>query len=203
VTFKGISPTRGREIQSAIRSKYRAVAQRPEGHFPYPVGIESAVALGYDPKWFQSLPSQIVARFVGVGNPFRIHMPRSGDRILDVGCGCGFDTFVAAFLTGRQGRVAGVDISHEMLLWPLEVAGASGNLNAGFLQGSAESLPFKNETYDLVISNGAMNLVLEKPAAFEEIYRVLRPGGIFASADLLVIETIPPEILATADAWST
>ena len=198
-----LSPDRAREIQSAIRSKYRTVAHWPEGHFPYPVGIESAIRLRYDPGWFHSLPSQIVTRFVGVGNPFSIHMPQAGDRILDVGCGCGFDTFVAAALAGVQGRVAGVDISREMLLWPREAARASGNLNVEFLQGSAQSLPFKSETHDLVISNGALNLVLEKPAAFGEIYRILRPGGIFAAADLLVIETIPPETLQTADAWST
>lgn len=203
MNFEGLSPARAREIQSAIRSKYRAVAQRPEGHFPYPVGIESALGLGYDSKWFHSLPCQVSTRFVGVGNPFRIHMPQRGDRILDVGCGCGFDTFVAAFLAGSQGRVTGVDVSHEMLLWPREAAGPSGNPDVGFLQGSAESLPFRSETHDLVISNGALNLVLDKPAAFQEIYRVLRPGGIFAAADLLVIETIPAEILARADAWST
>jgi len=198
-----LTPDRVHEIQSAIKSKYRAVAQQPEGNFSYPVGRESALKLGYAPKWFQALPVEIVNRFVGVGNPFQIHMPQHGDRVLDVGCGCGFDTFVAAFLVGDQGRATGIDLSPEMLFWPRTNATLSTNPNAEFLEGSAEILPFKSATFDLVISNGALNLVLDKAAAFSEISRILRPGGIFASADLLVIETIPPEILSNTDAWST
>ena len=202
-SYEGMSFERAAEIRAEIKSKYKAVSIWPEGHFPYPVGKESALRLGYDPKWIESVPTEVVDRFVGVGNPLSICMPRRGARVLDIGCGCGMDTFTAALLVGPEGHATGLDLTEEMLVHAQQAAFRSGHTNLEFRQGSVESLPFETADFDLVISNGVLNLVPDKAAAFSEIARVLRRGGIFATADLLVIETIPPEVLASKDAWST
>ncbi len=197
------SAARARALQSAVREKYRAVARRPEARFPYPVGRRSALRLRYEPAWIDALPDPVVRRFVGVGNPFAARRPRAGERVLDLGCGAGFDAFVAALLVGERGTVVGLDLTREMLdvarrhadAWPLG--------NVAFRLGKAERLPFEASSFDLVVSNGVLNLVPDKDAAFQEAFRVLRPGGAFAVADLLVTEEVPEEVLADMDAWST
>jgi arsenite methyltransferase len=202
MTAEGLSPERATDIRNAVKSKYREVAARTEGKFPYPTGNESALKLGYDPSWLSRIPAQVLNRFVGVGNPFRIRAPRTGDRVLDAGCGCGMDTFVAALLAGAQGQAIGIDLTEEMLNIA-RAAASSETGNMEFHVGSIEALPFADASFDLVISNGVLNLVPDKAAAFSEIARVLRPEGALAAADLLVVETIPQEILANTDAWST
>ena len=191
------------EIQSAVQSKYRKVALSPEGFFVYPVGKESALKLGYNPSWFEFVSPEVASRFVGAGNPFRIRQPQPGDRVLDAGCGCGFDTFIAALMAGPSGKAVGIDLTTEML----EVARSAAKLfnqgNVEFKEGSLEKLPFDDGSFDLAISNGVLNLVPDKQSAFAELARVLRPEGVLVSADLLVMDTIPPEVLAGTDAWST
>jgi arsenite methyltransferase len=187
------------ELRQAVREKYRSVSVQPEGPFPYPVGRPSALGLGYEPQWLDAVPDDVLDRFVGVGNPFRLVRPEPGQRVLDLGCGSGLDVFVAALLVGAAGRAAGVDLTPEMLAWPRRHARA----NTEFREGTVEALPFDDHSFDLVISNGALNLVPDKDAAFREIFRVLRPGGAFAAADLLVTSTVPEEVLAGLDAWST
>ena len=191
------------KIRIAVRSKYQKVADNPEGLFSYPVGRESVLKLGYDPLWLESVPSDVVSGFVGVGNPFKIQTPNPGDRVLDAGCGCGLDTFIASFLAGPSGTAMGIDISEQMLALPRAAAGKFNNGNIEFREGSVENLPFEDSSFDLVLSNGVLNLVPDKAVAFSEIARVLRPKGAMVAADLLVIETIPQEIVDNTDAWST
>ncbi len=201
--FQKSPSKRAEEIREAVKLKYRQVAESPTGYFAYPVGAEGALKLGYDPSWINLVPKAVVSRFVGVGNPFTIRTPKPGDRVLDAGCGCGFDTFIAASMTGISGSAVGIDITPEML----EIAkSASGSFQAGnveFREGSIEQLPFKDRCFDLVLSNGVLNLIPDKQRAFKEIARVLRPEGSLLAADLLVIDKIPPEVLASTDAWST
>jgi SAM-dependent methyltransferase len=185
-------PARFAALRRAVREKYGAVAGRPRGHFPYPTGRESALGLGYAPDWLQGVPDAVVDRFVGVGNPFRVHRPEAGSRVLDLGCGCGLDLFVAA-------RWAGVAVGLDLTVEMLEVA--SGR--ARVAKGTVEAIPFPEACFDLLVSNGSLNLVPDKELAFAEIARVLRPGGRFAAADLLVVESVPPDVLEDMDAWST
>lgn len=199
---KCLSEQEAAKIRTAVKEKYRAVSAQPGGAFPYPVGRESVLHLGYETGSLESIPAEVTERFVGVGNPFSLQRPRDGDRVLDAGCGCGFDSFVASVLAGAGGSVVGVDLTPEMLevarrglaSWPLR--------NMQFTEASVEDLPFEDAAFDLVISNGALNLVPHKATAFQELGRVLRPGGRFVAADLLVDETIPEDILAEKDAWS-
>jgi arsenite methyltransferase len=197
------APERANELFAAVRQRYAAVAREPRGQFPYPVGLESLAGLGYAPAWISSVPPQLAARFVGVGNPFTIRLPRPGERVLDIGCGCGVDTLIAASLVGLTGRSVGLDATPEMLDWPRSVGTVSDGCAPEFVQGSVENLPFEDCSFDVVISNGALNLAMDKDRAFGEIARVLGRGGEMVVADLIVRETIPEELLASMDAWST
>ncbi len=203
MSLKNPGTERSSEIRSSVISKYREVAVKAEGHFPYPTGRESALKLGYDISWLESIPAEVVERFVGVGNPFSIRMPKPGERILDAGCGCGMDAFVSSILAGPEGHVSGVDLTAEMLVLPRTIAERSERRNLEFREASIEELPYKDSIFDLVISNGVLNLIPDKKAAFSEIARVLRPDGTLAAADLLVTEKIPPEVASSKDAWST
>jgi len=198
-----LSRTREREIRRSVKETYRAVAERPRGNVPYPVGRASATRLGYRAEWLAGIPATVLRRFVGVGNPFAVRPPRRGERVLDVGCGCGLDAFVASRMVGPEGRVVGLDLTAEMVRWPRAAAKAWPLGNLQFRVGFAEKIPFEDATFDEVISNGVLNLVPDKDAAFAEIARVLRPGGVFAAADLLVVDTVPAAVLADLDAWST
>lgn len=200
---EGLSPERAGEIQAAVKSKYRKVAVSAEGCFSYPVGMESALKLCYEPTWIRDVPAEVTSRFVGVGNPFRFCAPGPGSRVLDAGCGCGFDAFIAASMAGPSGMAVGVDITKEMLTVARTAAESFKNGNVRFEEASLEKLPFDDASFDLIISNGVLNLIPDKQAAFAECARVLRAQGTLVSADLMVIESIPPEVLENTDAWST
>jgi len=202
MTAENLPSERLEDIRNAVRSKYRTVAMNPEGQFPYPIGKKSALKLGYDPLLLEKIPDKVVRRFVGVGNPFKIRTPCSGDYVLDAGCGCGMDTFIAALLAGSQGRAVGIDLTEEMLELPRSAVAAFEHGNVEFRAGSIEELPFDDAALDLVISNGVLNLVPDKAAAFAEIARVLRPEGTFIAADLLVVDAIPGDVLESLDSWS-
>ena len=203
MNIEKLSCERAEEIRSAIKSKYQKVAMSPEGFFAYPVGAEGALKLGYDPAWLALVPATVISRFVGVGNPFSIRMPKPGDRILDAGCGCGFDTFIASSMAGASGKATGIDITADMLEIAQSAAEGFQSGNIEFREGTVEQLPFDDGYFDLVLSNGVLNLIPDKPKAFKEIARVLRPEGALVAADLLVMEAIPAEVLASTDAWST
>jgi len=190
-------------LEAAVREKYRRLAQNEPGLFTYPTGRAGAEALGYRAEWLDRVPPELLERFAGVGCPFEVRVPRAGECVLDVGCGAGTDAFVAAQLVGATGEVAGLDLSPELLELARSAAHASRRTHLRFHAGSAEALPFADASFDQVLSNGALNLVLDKPRALRELARVLRPGGTLAIADLLVIESVPAHVLADLDAWST
>ena len=190
-------------IRAAVAGRYRAAAAGTGERFPYAVGRPAALAHGYGEDLLGALPAAAAERFVGVSNPFRIRRPAPGERVLDVGCGGGLDVFAAALLAGPGGRAVGLDLVPEMAAAAGRAAEGWTGGHASFAAGAVESLPFPDGAFDLVLSNGVLNLVPDKDAAFREIHRVLRPGGRLAAADLLVTESVPPEVLASLDAWST
>lgn len=189
-------------IRQALRLRYAEVALEPRGQFRYPVGRASVERLGYAAEVVATLPASVVDRFVGVGNPFASGECRQGEHVLDIGCGAGFDSLYAARKVGPSGFVIGVDISPEMLARSCAGACEAGIENAAFVQARAESLPLPEGWADLVISNGALNLSTCKAAAFAEIFRVLRPGGRFQAADLILTQNLPDDLRKDEFAWS-
>ena len=171
-------------IRQGIAKKYREAAVSPAGLFTYPTGAESALGLDYSSRLVGAVPPAVRSRFVGVGNPLALGPIRPGEAVLDLGCGAGFDAIIAAFVVGPAGRVVGIDISPEMLAIA-ETGRAEARLtNVGFGEAAVEALPFSNDSFDVALSNGVLNLVPDKPAALAEIFRVLRPGGRLQTCDM-------------------
>ena len=190
------------ELRDQVRAKYREVATAPDREFHFQTGRGLAAKLGYDGTVVDELPDVAVESFAGVGNPFSLRSIATGERVVDVGSGAGFDSFVAARQTGPTGAVVGVDMTPEMLAKSRRTAVALGLAHVEFCHGYAEELPVDDGWADVVISNGVLNLCADKRAAFTEIERVLRPGGVLQFADIANGRTVPPEALRDIDLWT-
>jgi arsenite methyltransferase len=187
-------------IKSAIRQKYAEVAVSAAGKFQYPTGREGAELLGYDRVLIQSAPPQLLGSFCGVGNPFSLGEIRRGSAVLDVGCGAGFDMYVASRLVGDQGRVCGIDLTDDMAF--LARKNLAGISNVEIKTVDAEHIPYPDHSFDVVISNGVINLSPAKQVTFKEIYRVLKPGGILQFSDVVLEKDLPASLAGSAEAWS-
>lgn len=189
-------------LREQVRDKYREVASDPHRSFHFHTGRPLAARLGYDADAVDALPARAVESFAGVGNPFSLRRLRPGERVVDVGSGAGFDSFIAAGQVGDEGRVVGIDMTPEMLEKSRATAGALGFAHVEFREGLAEQLPVDDGWADTVISNGVINLCADKKAVFEEIRRVLRPGGWLQFADIANGRPVPPEALRDIDLWT-
>lgn len=189
-------------LRAQVREKYREVATEPQRSFHFHTGRRLAAHLGYERALVETFPDRAVESFAGVGNPFSLRPLEPGERVVDVGSGAGFDSFVAASHVGPDGRVVGVDMTAEMLEKSRATAAALGLGNVEFREGFAESLPIEDGWADVVISNGVINLCADKRATFDEIRRVLRPGGWLQFADIANGRPVPPEALRDIDLWT-
>jgi arsenite methyltransferase len=189
-------------LRAEVREKYRAVAVEPDARYHFHTGRGLAARLGYDAAIVDALPQVAVESFAGVANPLALRTPAPGERVVDVGSGAGFDSFVAAGHVGPDGRVVGVDMTAEMLAKARATAGVLGLGHVEFREGLAEALPVDDGWADAVISNGVINLCADKWAVFAEIFRVLRPGGVLQFADIANGRPVPPEALRDIDLWT-
>jgi SAM-dependent methyltransferase len=189
-------------LREQVREKYRAVAEVPDATYHFHTGRPLADRLGYDPAVVDRLPDRAVESFAGVGNPFSLRAIQAGERVVDVGSGAGFDSFVAAHHVGPAGTVVGVDMTDEMLAKARATAEQLGLSNVEFRPGLAEALPVEDGWADVVISNGVINLCADKRAVFDEIHRVLRPGGVLQFADIANGRPVPPDVLRDVDLWT-
>lgn len=189
-------------LRRQISEKYTGVALDPEAGFHFHTGRPLAEMLGYDAATVDRLPASTVESFAGVGNPFSMGDLRSGESVVDVGCGAGFDTLIAAHQVGASGRVVGVDMTEAMLEKARAGVGALGLHHVDLRAGFAESLPVDDGVADVVISNGVINLTPDKVAAMREVYRVLKPGGRFQIGDIVVHKEVPQDAKDDIDLWS-
>ena len=189
-------------LRAEVREKYRAVATEPDGAYHFHTGRGLAGRLGYDPRLVDALPDVAVESFAGVANPFALRTPVPGERVVDVGSGAGFDSFVAAAHVGPAGHIVGVDMTAEMLAKSRATAEGLGFANAEFREGLAEQLPVPDGWADAVISNGVINLCADKWSVFGEIFRVLRPGSVLQFADIANGRLVPAEAIADIDLWT-
>ena len=189
-------------LRCQISDKYTAVAKTPEKGFHFHTGKPLALMLGYSEEVLEALPAGTVESFAGTGNPFTMDELGPGETVLDIGCGAGFDTLIAARQVGETGRVISVDMTPAMLDKATAGAKRAGFSNIEFREGFAEALPVDDASIDVVISNGVINLCPDKLAVMQEIYRALRPGGRIQLADIVVHIEVPQNAKDDIDLWS-
>jgi SAM-dependent methyltransferase len=189
-------------LREQVRDKYRDVALDPHAEHHFHTGRPLAARLGYDEAVVDAFSDRAVESFAGVGNPFSLRRLVAGERVVDVGSGAGFDSFIAAGQVGGSGEVIGIDMTPEMLTKSRRNAEELGVSHVRFLEGLAEALPVEDGWADVVISNGVINLCADKRAALAEIHRVLRPGGVLQFADIANGRPVPLEAMRDIDLWT-
>jgi len=190
------------ELRQAIQEEYELVATDPGRGFHFHTGRKLADLLGYRDEWLAMVPETALESFAGTGNPFGIGVLKPGERVVDLGCGAGLDSLIAARMVGHAGQVIGVDMTPAMLEKARRSAQAARSANLDFRQGFAEALPVPDNWADVVISNGVLNLMPDKSAALMEMARVLKPHGRLQIGDILVQEAIPEDARADISLWT-
>ena len=189
-------------LREQVKEKYREVAVDPHGDYHFHTGRPLAERLGYAAADYDHLPDAAVESFAGVANPFSLRPLVTGEVVVDLGSGAGFDCFVAAAAVGESGRVIGVDMTREMLDKASDTAAKMGMDQVEFREGLLEQLPVGDGEADVVISNGVINLCADKRQVFEEIQRVLKPGGYLQFADIANGKPVPQSAVDNIDLWT-
>ena len=190
-----------RLLKSEIKKTYASVSEEPERDFSFPTGRSWAEDLRY-PAELSGVPDAAVESFAGVANPWELGRLSPGERVLDLGSGAGTDSLIAAQMVGEQGRVTGIDMTPEMLANARAAAAEMGASNVEFVESEAERLPFPDESFDVVISNGAIDLIPDKDAVFAELFRVLAPDGRIQIADVTIQNPVSAEGRRNIDLWT-
>jgi arsenite methyltransferase len=188
-------------LKSEIKKTYASVSEAPENDFIFPTGRAWAEDLSY-PDELANVPEFAVESFAGVANPWALGRLSAGERVLDLGSGAGTDSLIAAQMVGERGHVTGVDMTPEMLAKARAAASGMEARNVEFVEAEAEQLPFPDASFDVVISNGVIDLIPDKDAVFGELYRVLAPGGRLQIADVTIQNPVSAEGRRNIDLWT-
>ncbi len=188
-------------LKTEIKKTYASVSQQPDTDFIFPTGRAWAEDLDY-PNELARVPDRSVESFAGVANPWSLGRLQPGERVLDLGSGTGTDSLIAAQMVGDEGHVVGIDMTPEMLAKARAAAAEMGMANVDFVEGEAERLPFPDASFDVVISNGVIDLIPDKDAVFSELHRVLVPGGRMQIADVTIQNPVSEEGRRNIDLWT-
>ena len=188
-------------LKREIKKTYTAVSTEPERDFIFPTGRAWAEDLGYPPE-LANVPEAAAESFAGVANPFSLGRLEPGERVLDLGCGSGTDSLVAAQMVGPNGHVVAIDMTPQMLAKAKRAAAELGAANVEFVTAEAEALLFADESFDVVVSNGVIDLIPDKDTVFAELRRVLVPGGRIQVADVTVQRPVSEEGRRRIDLWT-
>ncbi|HSE84312.1 MAG TPA: methyltransferase domain-containing protein [Thermodesulfobacteriota bacterium] len=191
------------ELEAKVKEMYREVAQNPHGDFHFETGWGLAEKLGYPSADLDKIPQEAIDSFAGVGYHLDLANIKKGEKVVDLGSGSGMDTFFAALKAGENGKVVGVDMTDEQMTKAENLRVRFGFDNVSFQKGYIEELPFEDESFDVVISNGVINLSAEKESVFEEVGRVLKRGGRLAISDIISEQELPEGITCDATIWAS
>ena len=188
-------------LKDEIVRMYQDVADNPDGEFHFFHGRQAAELFGYQAEWLDQAPPGAVASFAGVGNPHLRSNVQPGETILDLGSGAGLDAIIASWSAGPTGKVIGVDLNPSMCLKAQAHAAATGS-DMECHEGRMEDIPLPDESVDVVISNGVINLSFRKRRVIEEMFRVLKPGGRISITDIVSGKQLSQSIVNDPKLWA-
>lgn len=190
------------DLEQKVKKMYRDVAINPKGEYHFEMGRGLAEKLGYENDDLDHIPAEAIESFAGVGYYFDMANLKEGEKVLDLGSGSGMDSFIAALKVGTAGSVSGVDMTDEQLEKATRLAKQHKFENVTFYKSYIEHLPFDNDSFDVVISNGVINLCPDKAKVFAEVARVLKPKGRMVIADIVTEKQLPENVVCNSTLWA-
>ena len=189
-------------LREEIKKEYKVVAAEPDKGFHFHTGRKLAGIVNYKDEWLAHVPEEVLASFAGTGNPFAMGEMPTGGKVVDLGCGAGIDSFIAAAQVGPGGAVLGLDMTEEMLAKAQAAQQRAGLSQLEFRHAYLEDMPVEDGWADVVISNGVVNLCPNKAGVFKEILRILKPGGRIQIGDIMVSKPVPDSAKENIDLWT-
>jgi SAM-dependent methyltransferase len=189
-------------LESEVKEMYRHVAREEEAELHFEVGRGLALRIGYPEDLLDAVPAEALASFAGVGYHFDLAALEPAEGVLDLGSGSGTDVFIAALQVGESGRAVGIDFTDEQIAKARRLRDREAFSRVEFVEGPIDDLPFEDQSFDVVVSNGVINLSPVKSRVFAEVARVLKPGGRLALADIVSGRPLKERTRRDVELWA-